>query len=589
MNRQRIYAIILVVFTIGLAVFILAAVGGFKLFSVIGEEGYEHYDRAMLANTHDKNHWIHNPNQKICKQKYNAAGENCLVPYDGVSVSDNTISANSMYGFPSYELRTKNLRLADFRTTAIIDAGNSYGGACVSTNKGSVWCYTPSYGASRSSSVSIELLWNDYELGHYQINVNNRIVQEGTIKENEELYFILQPTNGYGNNFDGASVRFKNPRVRSLFSCDPQVQGVGQTVTDACFGGPKLLTTKDLPGFQKFCPAFSAIKCTSGVCAPSKQVYYSLARGEPVIIDENTVWKFSYIDSDPTYGGKVGISSRCDDPVLTENTIDLNETTTVEGDRTIVWNTNHERLNLMSGKRSFFTTETPQYLCKGKDGLSTPAKFSYPTPDANCYQLNINGKTFTPDKTVELEHFSIKVRNANIKMIYGENTQDQLVEPGFRSPSDWNVMYEATLKKPLITDVRADIPKGVLLKEQREITLTVNNQYDRHISTTILLDRESEITGQHTTIVLNQTLKPGANALSFTLPTDVLGKQSIDSIITVNLEGESLLAAEQTTLTYTVYSDLASLRDGADLQPPAEQGFFAKLWTLIKNFFRGAA
>jgi hypothetical protein len=127
-----------------------------------------------------------------------------------------------------------------FRAEFQLFAGGKDGGTvCWYTS-----CYTATGGRedrrAHSQTGTLELLWDDYETGHYQMKINNQVVQDGNVSEGTPFYLQSTPTSNYGTEWWlRGELTLTNPRVKRLFGCEPQA---GEVKSHTCTNGPASLT-----------------------------------------------------------------------------------------------------------------------------------------------------------------------------------------------------------------------------------------------------------------------------------------------------------------------------------------------------------
>lgn len=512
------------------------ALSNLKTLSIIGEEGYEPYDSLLAGGNFDQTKWIYYPQSELCKQAYKSSSYVCVKPFAGVTATKDTLSVNGFAGEPSgydfqgttgeygHVIRTQNLRLTDFRTSFKITVPR-YGGTCLWTNKGAVWCYSRAYAGANEATAGIELRWDDYELGHYQVFVNGNIVQEGTVKETEELYFFTRPQIAYGNNFDSANAAFVNPRIHRLFNCDLQE---GELQTDACFGGPDEITTSDLPRFKRFCLESTATFNDAGVSAASKRVYYALAKGTPVVIKANQVWKFSYIASAPTIGNRTGVSSNCEtktvedlndipvrDPVIQDQQLTWSSTARYDG-TTPGWK--YRTLDLRSGDQVFMHTESvviKEALCPYK---TTWQEFPKDVQNKECFSVRAFGRDFKKGDAVAFSGVSVTLQDLVVRYKQQPDTADKI----YRYVATWQLNFNT---KAVTIDV-SNTPSVVRNASSLfEYPLT-NTLPGTGTFVTTVISRPDIVNEPTTTTYTNIVKSQQTQKIKLTMPAEYQGKHT---------------------------------------------------------------
>lgn len=468
MNRRgnaAIWIIIAIVVMAGLA----AVYFGPRLLSVIGEEGYEPYDPLLLSGSYDTAKWIY-ANTTYSGGEYGCVGgaTSCnggtqvcsapLVPYTGVTSSTNAITISPVGygrndGYQGPYIRTVNLRLVNFRFDWSISVTRCssnkwwHGGGVVKTNRGVVYTFPEGSGSSPTGPVGIELTWDDFQLGHYQIKANGQVVQEGNVGEGEELYFQIEPDTSACNSECSGTATISNPRWKQLFGCDLQA---GELQTDACFGGPQTVTTDDLPGFKRFCIDSPSTFLDAGISTSSKRVYYDLAAGKPVVIGANQAWKFSYIGDAPLIGNRTGIDSNCQQ-VLVEDRKDLPSPDPIITGTTLYWTSSgrydgvnagwrFRNLDLKSGTQTFMHTEPisiDERICPYTDEWQ---EFPGDPLNPSCFSVQAFGKTFKKGDIQQLPGVSVTLQDIAVEF----KNYDGYAGKVFRYTATWRLDFQPT-------------------------------------------------------------------------------------------------------------------------------------------------
>ncbi len=575
------------------------------LFSVaLTDTGYAAYDPQLAGNTYDTTQWVMIPGH--CDGLSEARAAQCrtaMTPYAGISVKNGVLTQNAIPyatrdGQPG--LRTADLRLINFKTEFTMMPGGIDGGTVCWYD----YCYTdtrPSNTRAASTPATLELVWNDYAEGEYQILINGDVKKSGTVPEGTPFYLTKKPASDYGTqHWLSETHTWKNPRQKRLFGCDLQS---GEVLAFKNIKGPSTFDIDDLAGFQRFCTDIPSTFLKAGVAGTSKDIYYALAQGETVQIGENHARKIVYVASaikagvrlDCGKGTGVDVDkNQCGDltgmadlgpsVVYVQDQIDLDNDVGIVNQGTVVFNTHHEATTILGG---VFTAAPPQYTCQGNDGFDTSDDvfFSYPSPREECYTFTLNDHEWQGgDADVMInDFFSVNIDEANMNLCYCGN-----INGGLRKPTGWNVLYRATLTKPLINDVELLHETAYDLEADATGTLLLENLYDREISTTIILSTRSTITGDTRSTTITATLKPGTNTITVPLQTSVLGEQTITTRIYLRTEADSLQISTDSKTSYTVTKDATpstgSTNNGSDTTAGADDGIISRLITTIKNF-----
>lgn len=589
------------IFFIGLLVLVLvgALVAAFfaRQYSVvtIGEEGYEDYDPRLSTNSFDPAKWLYEPTGESCRPKYGVGGEYvCIRPYDGVTAKNGELSVTpvggeQVFGYLdsggdySHAVRTQDLRLVDFKTSFRVDTG-SQAGTCLWTNKRVVWCYTQARSSSpKTSTAGIELRWDDYELGHYQVFVNGAStpVQEGTIAESESLFFYTRPYVPYGNNFGTASGSFINPRVRRLFGCDLQA---GEVKVHTCTSGPAVVSLSDLKGFVRFCPSLPATFTDAGISAASKRVYYSLAQDKPVVIQANQAWEFQYLATSKSMNtppDKTGLVELCKGPIIIEDLKDLPVENPKLQDGTLSWTSygrfdgtagyKNKKTDLQSGNQAFMKTSVikiDEQACPYKEETQ-----SYPGMPRDCFSVEAFGETFHDGDTLTVTpHFNVTLENLAVRYRLDE-TNGKVFTWSARWKLDFGLLA-VTVEMPVADAVQGSSygAQYKLLSELPSPGFYVTG-----------LEIYSKTIGEKTTITSDATLTgTGTQKISVQLPTTTLGEQTVT--LRPSLQTEyGAISFSQAIARYNVTTQQNS--NTSSLQTE-EGSWWSSLWEWIKSLFQ---
>lgn len=613
----------LIFFAIILVILIAVAVKYSGQFSVLGEEGYNPYDTLLSAGTYDKAKWDYvNLTPCVPVVGYASSGQIaqlCGAPaalYDGVSVKNNSIIISPLVGAYAVNpmsgpyLRTKNLRLKNFKTEWQLTAGRcnsnqrTVGATRISTNRGVIYETPQGYSAPTSLSVGIELIWDDYSLGHYQIKANGLLVQEGTVNESEEVYFQIEPMSPSRNYGEcTATGAFSNPRTKEVFGCDPKD---GEYLVSKTFTENQDFSIASLRGFKKFCVDNAAIHYDNGVISSSKQVYYALGAGQTVVVPKGHIYKIFYIADGSQLGlavqkcsggafdfsnnkcvGLSGLADICSSgqtiingvcSVEAINEIDLNESVTVQGADTLLWTANYNLRTLNSGASNvLFTASPPVYTCQGTDNHQERDHYYYPQPNEYCYTFKVNDKTMKEKSTQSIdEFFDITMNSASAIIIYNK---DRGLYGELNSAKSWQAQYMIKLKKPIFENTITNTQQIYALNSDSVATLNINNKYSQKLSVRLLLESKNTL-GQINLKTQDIVVSPGQNTFNIPIDTSTIGDTTQKVSALVNINNQMLLSSEATTITYKV---------GQTTQTPTQTTtvhWWTKLWTSIKNLFK---
>ena len=456
-------------FQLGLALFLILLVGvaylGMKSdfrpsLSVFGEEGYVSYDPSLPASYTSELWGV-------------SDGESSRVSVqDGVLV----VTSGSEFARGDTTLQTRDVSLEDFKVEyTAFGGGRSRTTSCgnkVLARVGDAEIRLNGFDASGDAytrcvqSGTIEVKWNDYELGEYQVLHNGQLVGSGSSLGNVLVEFVV-PGFDESSSWAATTLELKNPRYKRLFGCDPQEN---ELIVDACFGGPQVLKFSDLEDFNRFCLDFPAKHVVGGVAGSSKRVYYELAQDGNVIVDENEIWEFTYI-ADNNNNGLTGVGSKCESPVLIEDDLDIEARAELDGVDSFLWVANDESRTITSGTREVLSAGKPAYLCKENDNHDpTGDVFNYPGPDASCYETRVNGE-LVDGKTIVDGVWSLERSDLTARVRYSTT------ENGHIRPDEWGVAYDVQLLRPItIVDVDSE---AVMVGDEASAIVSISNDGDR--------------------------------------------------------------------------------------------------------------
>jgi hypothetical protein len=623
MKKQPLFAIIMLAVIV---VAMFAYLGGTGSLSVLGEESYQPYDPLLAAGSFDKTKWVSEAKPMI-RQFYSCSGSTITdSQYDVYNYVQNMTfptGVGLVIKFPSPptvaytgysykspysdvdgpqlagKIRTKDLRLVNFKTEFAGVVGScgsnaySMGGVQLYTNmnnKTAVVDYpygnrgaTPrfAFGYLRGPSF-VELTWDDYELGHYQVKVNGVIKQEGIVPEGQPFYLWTAATvpSCYSGSCTGAPA-FINPRYKELFNCDP---ANGEYLVSKTFTKDQDFSLETLRGFSKFCTDFPAVHYKDGVISPSKQVYYALSTGKTVQPGANEIYKVFYIADGAALGlpvmscsggafdfslnkcvGLSGLADICGTgqqlingicSVSAQNIIDLEPYQAVEGDDTILWTANPKLRQITSGATVLFSTATPGYTCQNTDGHSENDNFRYPRPDASCYDFEVNNKEVVVGSPVMMnDYFTLTMEKADVIIDY--DVEDE----HYGYVDSWQTINKMVLNgKPIV--VKSNIASEYTLGSTASASLAITNSYPGTLSVTILREIKTP-TGDMELKTQKTTVSSGTNSIMVKPYTAELS--SISERVTVLMETSagSLVASEPITIQYNIARGAAFCPDAS--------------------------
>ncbi|MBR9703557.1 hypothetical protein GOV10_05945, partial [Candidatus Woesearchaeota archaeon] len=229
------------------------------------------------------------------------------------------VGTSCSYQCEGYAFQTKNLYLvnAKIELDMIVDEGEHElficGGGVIKVGEVNIDLGTEAQhlrdAECQNKEYSIELRWNNYELGKYDVFKNNIYFGSGTAKE-DELIIQFLPENA-GQDQQASNIKIKRFIVKELFGCDPTDSEV---IKFACYKGKTTLTRDELPewkeGISRFCLELPATHLVDGIATGSDRVYYDLA-AEGIDIAENEAYEFKYI-TPAVFGDDTGIVGNCD-------------------------------------------------------------------------------------------------------------------------------------------------------------------------------------------------------------------------------------------------------------------------------------
>ena len=570
---------------------------------VLGEEGYSSYDPLLAAGSWDTSKWVLGTATITGACKGSATG--CTganapdvvhgVPPSAVSVD----KANNRIWLGSYTytsaarppqpggagagMRTVDLRLVNMRFEFVAAPAWYYNGyaAFLYTNRGLVTTVTTT--STGVVSSSIELTWDDYALGHYQVKANGVVVQEGNVSDSDQLYFYVVPD---GVDYTGVShaVGFQNPRVKNLFGCS---LGAGEYLVGVPFSSGQSFNVGNLRGFERFCLDTPALTLNGSTLGSSKDIYYAVAEGQTVTTGDNQIVKVFYIGN----GTAVGLSSNqcvgaaydytkksctsltgfadfcpagqflsngaCVVQVQASPVVLSNESRIV-GDNQAFWTANYQHASLMSDGYVLVDTAPPVYTCQATDNHIDFSAVNYPRPNASCYRFSADGQTLDPASDNALSEFwTLRVSGTPQVRVYYDSSKG--LSGDYQRPSDWQVPLTATLvKRPFVVSVAA--LQGYVLGSNESFAVSVQNGLGAVDAVVETVFTDSVGTTQAVQLVW---LRSGAN--SFRVPVNAahVGQASAQVIVLLVTDAGTLQGSDAQEFAYAVQTGQAFCPAGA--------------------------
>ena len=559
--------------------------------AILGEEGYVPYDSLLSSGSFDKSKWSYvmpdggcvPTGQNVscyptpyascvsaplspgsCVSGTAPSKRVCWTPYQGISASNGNLLFTPIAGAIGNKVpvvRTNNLRLANFKMEFSVStsrAGSgSHGGTSLYTNKGLIASYAEAWGNDYQgwTPLAIELVWDDFALGHYQVKSNGVVVQEGNIPEGGELYFYTMPDNAYTSNcYDDttATAILNNPRMKQLFSCD---EGNGEYLASMTFKGFTTINLGNLQGFKRFCVAHPSIYLKGGVSANSVQLLYQLAGGQTVTVQDGDIRKVFYIADGRAIGatqacesGAFNVNTKlCDSltgivdicPVqsvkvngscvtFVENTFDINMSEEkVVGSDTIWWNAYTQHAGLTSGETILLSNEPAEYDCQSSDGHNTYDSIQYPRPSASCWTLLQNGE---PTGTTYEDSFFSDTLSYQGRISYYDDDAGVYHNGDYKFPRDWNYRH-VTVVKPLFSFTKVATDSGVTSGDTASMTFTIKNSYPQSLAARVAITYSPEAVTDVSTFSRDVTLPAGESQFTFSPPTGYIGNTSYEAVV----------------------------------------------------------
>ena len=568
----------------------IVAYGANRLDIAVGEEGYTPYDPQLAGGSFDQLKWVEvgGSCNGLTGQREASCKAVMSVPYNDVTIRNGKLVHT---GLPAADqsgqrtLRTKDLRLIDFRTEFQLYPGGVNGGTICWYD----YCFTDTAKRNRASSpvAALELRWDDAELGHYQLFINNQLKREGIVPEGTPFYLESTPTVDVGTeNWLIGELTLINPRVKPLFGCDLQA---GEVKVHTCTAGPAVVTSSDLVGLKRFCPSLPATFTDAGISASSKRIYYKLAQGKPEVIAQNQIWEFQYIADGKTVKtspDKTGIVELCKGPVLIEDLEDLPVEPAAVTGSSLSWTSygrfdgkayKTRKTDLLSGDKVFMSTSS----IKIDDAACpyTEATQSYPGLPASCFSLVAFGKTFHEGDTVAVADGL----NVTLQSLAAQYRLDDTAGRVYAWSARWQLQFAPSI-------VRVDLPELENAMQQTrwsaEADLTSGLPGPALIVTNAQILRQ--LTGERLTLLSNATVGTrGSARFEVDLPTDTLGRHDVTVWPTLQTEFGGIAFAP-VNASYTVTAASVAANGSVIPTVPAGSGelhWWERLWGWLVSLF----
>jgi hypothetical protein len=573
---------------------------------ILGEEGYHPYDSLMAAGSYDREKWLFSAKPYLCNYDSCSGGTvKCgeYAPYNYVKTSasgpiimatypsiPNPSFTGHSYQFEgdayeagdSAEIRTVDLRLKDFKAEFSVLAGacgsNAYtiGGAALYTNqkttpvanypsgnRGAIGTTTMAgvVGYVRGPS-SVELTWDDYQLGHYQVKVNGIVVQEGTVPEGQPFFFHMKANTLSCSLLScWANPVLSNPRMRDVFDC--QV-GAGSVKATKTFRVPGKFSINDLSGLQSFCPTVQATHMVNGTIATSSQVYYALASGKSVTVGQNEIWQVSYVANADVIGAPVVCEQWNIDAGNCSGVVDLcgGGQTFVPGvgcfavvnappktvplppkvlGQTLYWSSygydggdglQSAKLVLMSGQNDFMVTE-PVVI----DEQSCPFKYEvqeYPGLSRGCFSVRAFGKKFYDGDTRAVSsRLNVTLQNLEVRYVKNHATSTTPAEYEYSYAAQWRLDFAPDA---IATSVK-NMPASANLGDAQEGVFTMESGLPGDTSVIFTAQVSQNIVNDQTFKTVSADVGAGSSRdVSVRLPSDAVGNNNVLAWTTLQTE-----------------------------------------------------
>lgn len=613
--------------------FILAALDISGVFSVteqFGEEGYEPLSPALSADVVNPNDW--RSSMVGCELNYNLPNacknpdRNSLGKHAAAQEGDITFTGDP-YQVIAFDYIGRDLSLEDIRLNVHGVPHLPTGNKAIATTytfqvlegKEAKTIFTRSVSKEFRSAVSyndqIEILWTALRGRGYQIKLNGQAdpVYTGTLDEGEQFSIRVITRGDYCSDCNaqyGSShypiVTLENPRGRPIFKCDPKD---GQVKVNYCVGGPDVLKTTDLPGYESFCPNLPATLNKDGVIAADKQIYYDLASQESLVIETNEFWEFQYLAKGSAVGfvtdetGIVDLCKQDDGGIEILNLVDRKfGLATVDGG-TVTWNGGAEyngdeyrekNLVLKSRDKNFMTISDISIKCE-----TTKDTQRYPRDgqDSSCYTVTAFSEEFTDGQTRVIDGVSVTMKNLDVQ--YKSTSRGT----AYSWKATWTLEFggdEIQVRSVTADDVRVGY-QGV-------VSVDLQNNLPGDVSINTLGYYNVEGINQLTTRVKKDSLKRRVSSI-IEVPQETGFVGSVDVIVapTVIFNGQALVFGQGKT-SYEILDDEGNIvgdrgiqdsnpvvvsedeieKDATKNEPTGEQdNFLARFWEWVKEFVGG--
>lgn len=612
-------AIAFIVLGVVAALYYLSPFG--SLSTILGEEGYSPYDTLLIGSSFDRAKWLDitpRVGQTVDLGAPNSGHMVTIIPYAGFTAKNGIISVgmngqNLIGSVPFADtFRTANLRLRNYRMEVFTFSQRSSTAVtqCFGTSTGHQYgCVKGQYASDGSTTTTVELVWDDYEIGHYQLKINGALAEEGVIADGKEFYFIFQAEYIADRDFRSGYITIANPRVQSLFGCDPQSN---EYIIGQSFVGPDVFTMNDLPGFNRFCVDHPALHLVNGTSGPSKQIYFALAKGQAVKVANNEGWKVFYIGSAQAAGitakqcaeaidAKTGDCTGYVDivkPIIIQNLVDIKPEASVATEQTISWTSyglftdnsfSQKKTDFMSGS-SFFMTTTNLKINEVSCPY-TPIIQSYPQDvlRADCFSITSFGKQFQDGTVTKLnDYMTVTMRD-----LHASYYKDG-VEQSYSWSSRWDMQFSPTS----ISISPFTIPAVVAPNKIQQETISVQNNLPGNVNVNLIIDTVKAITGEHIIVVKELKIDAGQRQNTVVdLDSTIFGDTKV-TITPVLVTEAGNIQMTGTTVSYNVAADTVqepteptvvdSVPTPSDTTTPTTDssvGFFEKIWNWVIELF----
>ena len=405
-----------------------------------------------------------------------------------------------------------------------------------------------------------EIRWDSFEESVAQVFVDG--VRRGVVNVSTEslrLEFVIEngPTAGTVGNV--GSVWFGSPSVVRVFGCDLME---GEVVESVCVEGPESIRTSDLDGFERFCLDHPAKFLRGGVSSGSKQVYYSLARGERLDVESGEAWEFSYIARDDRIGDGVGLASSCVEPVVVEDEIDITYGTSLDSSTSFEWVASRDGSRITSGGSVLLEAFKPEYLCRDSDGHDPAGDvIEFPNPSLSCWE---------PSLSLDPNFWSAGLNDMAARVRYGGGDGSGLVRD-----DEWVVSYDVRLKETPVR-VLGVSGSGAGVGESGVLRVELLNEYVP-LDGVVHVQYRPRVLNAPVTYQEETNLLRGSQFVS--VPLDARFEGSVDGTATVFMvtNAGNLQASDSFRFSYVV---------GEDSSVVEERSGFSSLILRIKDWFR---